>query len=256
MDLSHIALITPVFGVLIFFIFERYFLADSIQIKNRVKSIISIEIINIIFNYAISVLMLVPLVFLIAPFQIFSFSNMDVPIAVSFLLSFLFLDFTNYLLHVLSHKVPLLWRFHRLHHSDEHVDSLTSFLHHPLEVLTGFLFLIPIAVITDIPVIVLITYGIVVGLHSPFTHIRKLIPNNIDRYLKFIFVTPNFHRIHHSLDLKEGNSNFGIVFVFWDLLFGTVISKRYQLDSMRLGIDKSQSPCYISTLNFIKNPIK
>lgn len=254
MNLNHIAFIAPLFGVLIFFLFERFVITKPTAVKNRMKSILSIEVINIIFNYVISLFILIPLVFLIAPLQVFSFANMNVPIAISFILSFLFLDFANYIFHVLSHKVPLLWKFHRLHHSDQHVDSLTTFLHHPLEVLSSFLFLIPVAVITDVPVVVLITYSIVMGLHSPFTHLRRLIPNNVDKYLQYIVVTPNFHIIHHSIDLKEGNSNFGIVFIFWDLLFKTITRKKYSLQNIELGIDKIQSPRYNSTQEFLKNP--
>ena len=254
MNLSHIAFIAPLLGVLLFFLFERYVLTKPAAVNNRVKSILSIEVINIIFNYVISLVVLIPLVFLIAPLQVFSFANMNVPIAISFIFSFLFLDFANYIFHVLSHKIPLLWRFHRLHHSDQHVDSLTAFLHHPLEVLSSFLFLIPVAVITDVPVIVLMTYGIVMGLHSPFTHLRTLIPDHIEKYLQYIFVTPNFHRIHHSLDLKEGNANFGIVFIFWDLIFRTVIAKKYTLEDMKLGIVTAQRPRYTSINEFLKNP--
>jgi sterol desaturase/sphingolipid hydroxylase (fatty acid hydroxylase superfamily) len=184
-------------------------------------------------------------------------SNLDVPRPISFVLSFLFLDFVYYTQHVFHHKVPVLWRLHRLHHSDRQVDSLTSFLHHPLELVSGFIYTISIAVIFDVPVIVMTTYALVIGLHSPFTHFRKLIPDNFEKILKWIIVTPNFHRIHHSLDMKEGNSNFGGIFVFWDYVFRTVSSKgTLELAKMKLGIDINQSPDKMCLNSFLKNPFK
>lgn len=210
-----------------------------------------------LLSIALSLLILVPFVFLIAPLQIFSFSNLDVPGPIIFCLSFLFLDFVSYFQHVLHHKVPVLWRLHRLHHSDRHMDALTTFLHHPLEVISTFVFTISFAVIFDVPVIVMVIHSLVVGLHAPFTHIRKLIPEHIEKYLKYIMVTPNFHRIHHSLDMKEGNSNFGGIFVFWDYVFGTACSKTLtDMKNMELGIDNTQNPDKISMNYFLINPFK
>ena len=84
-----------------------------------------------------------------------------------------------------------------------------------------------------------------------------MIPEKIEKYLKFIVVTPNFHRVHHSLDMKEGNSNFGGTFVFWDYIFGTYCSKNLiDLKNMKLGIDNQQNPDRISMKYFLKNPFK
>lgn len=257
MNLELISFLSPLAGVLVFFLIERLTLKDKNNINNRNKTIISLEAMNLVLSVLLSLSVLIPLVFFLAPLQIFSFSNLDVPRPISFILSFLFLDFINYIQHVLHHKLPVLWRLHRLHHSDRHMDSLTTFLHHPLEMVSGFLFTISFAVIFDVPVIVMTTYALIVGLHSPFTHFRKMIPDSIEKYLKFIFVTPNFHRVHHSLDMKEGNSNFGGVFVFWDYLFGTACTKRLiDLKNMKLGIDNQQNPDNINTIYFLKNPFK
>lgn len=256
-NLELVAFLSPLIGVFVFFLLERLTLKDKNKIKNRNKVIISIEAINLVLSVFLSLLILVPLVFFISSIQIFSFSNLDVPRHISFILSFLFLDFINYIQHVLHHKVTALWRLHRLHHSDRHMDTLTTFLHHPLEIFSGFVFTILFAVIFDVPVIVMTIYALIVGFHAPFTHFKNMIPDHIEKYLKFIFVTPNFHRVHHSLDMKEGNSNFGGVFVFWDYLFGTACTKELiDLKNMKLGIDNQQSPDNISTQYYLKNPFK
>lgn len=257
MNLELIAFLSPLAGVLVFFLIEKLTLKDKNTVKNRNKTIISIEAVNLVLSVLLSLSILVPLVFFIAPLQIFSFSNLDVPRPISFILSFLFLDFINYIQHVLHHKVPVLWRLHRLHHSDRHMDSLTTFLHHPLEIVSGFILTISFAVIFDVPVIVMTSYALIVGLHAPFTHFRKMIPERIEKYLKLIVVTPNFHRVHHSLDMKEGNSNFGGTFVFWDYLFGTAVTKGLiDLKNMKLGIDNQQNPDNINMNSYFKNPFK
>lgn len=256
MVLEFLAFISILAGVLFFFVIERLTLKDKNVVKNRNKTILSIEAINLAVTILQSLLLLVPLVFFLAPLQIFSFSNLNVPIYVSFILSFLFLDFVSYFQHVMHHKVPFLWRLHRLHHSDQNMDSLTSFLHHPLELISVFVFTISFAVIFDVPVIVLTIHSLIVGLHTPFTHFRKMIPDHIEKYLKFLIVTPNFHRVHHSVDMKEGNSNFGGIFVFWDYLFGTALSKNENfLKNLKLGIDNSQNPANIEVRSYLKNPV-
>jgi sterol desaturase/sphingolipid hydroxylase (fatty acid hydroxylase superfamily) len=257
MNFDLIAFASPLLGVSIFFLLERLRNNQKDNVKNRNKTILKIEAINLILTVLVSTLILVPIVFFIAPLQIFSFSNLEVPIAISFILSFLFLDFIYYTQHVLHHRIPILWKLHRLHHSDEQMDSLTTFLHHPLELVSGFIYIVSIAVIFDIPVMVMTIYAIVIGLHAPFTHFRKLIPENLDKYLRWVVATPNFHRVHHSIDMKEGNSNYGGIFVFWDYIFRTSCTKKiFDLENMKLGIDVHQSPDRIALTSYLKNPFK
>ncbi len=255
MTLDLLAFMAPIIGVFIFFCIERLFLNDNNVVQHRIKTILGLQTFNLILSIMLTAAFLIPLVFLLAPLQVFSFSNLVVPKLVSFTLSFLFMDFISYLQHRLHHKVPFLWRLHRLHHSDKHMDSLTTFLHHPLELISSFIFTISLAVIFDVPVIVMVVYTLVAGLHSGFTHFRKLLPLQVEQYLKYILITPNFHKIHHSVDMKEGNSNFGIVFVFWDLIFKTMrLKSASDLKKMQLGIDYKKHPDNISFIAFIKNP--
>lgn len=255
MSLDLLAFSAPLMGVLIFFLAEQLLLKDNNAVKHRAKAILSIEALNLMLSLLLSAAVLVPLVFLLAPLQLFSFSNIKLPQPMSFMISFLFLDCINYLQHRLHHKIPFLWRLHRLHHSDRHMDALTTLLHHPLEIMTGFLFTVSLAVIFDIPVIVMITYALISGLHSSFTHFRQLVPVHIEKYLKYALITPNFHRIHHSIDVKEGNSNFGGVFIFWDMLLSTLCLKNdADLMNMKLGVDSKQHSDKVELFSFIKNP--
>lgn len=254
MNLDLFAFLAPLLSVIVFYLYEKLFATAGVPIKHRIPVILSIEFCNLLLSLLLSALVLVPLVFILSQFQIFSFSNLPVPIPVSFVLSFLFLDFVHYLQHRLHHKIPFLWRLHRLHHSDQHMDAFTTLLHHPLELVSSFVLTISVAVFFDVPVIVLVVYALVSGLHSGFTHTKKMLPDLYDRYLRFLVVTPNIHRVHHSVDMQEGNSNFGIVFIFWDVLLNTLMIKNSQsLNSLKLGVDKHQQPDKINFVTFIKN---
>ena len=195
------------------------------------------------------------LVNFVALFEIFSFSNMPVPKILNIILSFLFIDFFSYVSHWLFHKIPFLWKLHRLHHSDKTVDTITTFFHHPLERAADFFINVSIFVLFDVPVPVILFYGFITGLHAPLTHFKILLPEKWNKILSYLIVTPNFHRVHHSLDMKEGNSNFGIIFPFWDKLFGTCVSKTYtQLKTIELGINLKETPHANSLKEYLINP--
>ncbi len=255
MDLDQFSLLAPLLSVTLFFFAEKALLKRPTS-WSKLAPIVAVQGINFALLISLSMLVLTPLVFLLAPFQVFSFSEWQVPIWISFSSSLLALDFVHYLSHRLHHKIPLLWRFHRLHHSDRTVDTLTTLLHHPLEIVSGFFVVVAFAVLFDVPLIALVTYSIIAGLHSAFTHVNYEIPRSVERLLKWCTVTPNFHRLHHSVDMTEGNSNFGAVLVFWDYLFGTAASGSSSLVATVFGIDKLQSPAIGSISAHLLNPLK
>ena len=206
-------------------------------------------------NWLLKAYFVLLLVNLVAPFEIFSFSNMAAPKFVSIFTSFLFIDFSSYFLHWSFHKIPFLWKLHRLHHSDKDVDTITTFFHHPLERVAEFFINVIIFVLFDVPVPVILLYGFIAGLHAPLTHFKILLPEKWNKFLNYLIVTPNFHRVHHSLNMKEGNSNFGIVFSCWDKIFGTSISKaNSQMKKIKFGINLRESPNRNSLKEYLLNP--
>lgn len=254
MSLELTVFISPLIGVLVFFMIEMFFLKMHSTLDARVKVILGLEAVDLTVSFLLSLFLLVPLVFLIAGFQVFSLSNWQVPQYVSFTASILLLDFVYYLNHRLNHKVALLWRLHRLHHTDREIDSLTTFLHHPFEVISSFVVIVFFSVIFDIPTIALLVYGLLVGIHSGFTHLNYLLPERLNHYLKFFIVTPNFHRVHHSLDMKESNSNFGMVLTLWDHLLKTVCLKQFnQSSQMKFGVDNYPKIAKLDVC--FKNPV-
>lgn len=255
MHIESIAFLAPLVAVMVFFLIEQFLLNDKKEFVGRVKTILTIKCMNIVLGISLSAILLMPIVTLLAPVKIFSLARLDLPSAPRFIINFLFLDFISYAQHRLNHSIPFLWKFHRLHHSDKHVDSMTTFLHHPLEITFGFLITTSLLVIFNVSIYVLTIYIMLLGVHSAFTHFKSTLPQTIDKYLKYIFITPNFHMVHHSRDMKEGNSNFGGLFIFWDILFGTTQNKSpKEVTKIKFGINNKESPDDNSFFSYIKNP--
>lgn len=118
---------------------------------------------------------------------------------------------------------------------------MTTVLHHSFEVISAFIVNISCYVLFDIPVIIILAHALIAGLHSPFAHTSMTLSGRWNRFLSYFIVTPNFHRVHHSLDMKEGNSNFGIIFPFWDKLLGSYRNKgNAALLKTKFGISTDQ----------------
>jgi len=173
------------------------------------------------------------------------------------LISLLLIDLFQYVLHFMQHNVPVLWRFHRLHHFDKTVDGLTNFLSHPIEGMISFILLSFFIAIIGIPIEGLFVYTILTVIHGPYGHSDIRFNEKFERVFNKIFITPQFHRVHHHLDMKRGNSNFGGLFPFWDMLFGTAVfpTKNKIFTNPTLGISVEQKPEY-SILSFLINPFK
>jgi sterol desaturase/sphingolipid hydroxylase (fatty acid hydroxylase superfamily) len=127
----------------------------------------------------------------------------------------------GYTLHVLMHKLPPLWRVHRVHHSDIHIDVSTSLRSHPGELVASLIIIVPVVILFGLTPWVLIAYEIADGLMAIFSHANLRMPQTLDRSVRWLFVTPNMHILHHSCDQLETDSNYGTVFTLWDRLFGT-----------------------------------
>lgn len=188
--------------------------------------------------------------------QIFSISKSSLSIPSIFIISFLFIDLLVYSFHFLAHKITFLWRLHSVHHIDEHVTVKTAVLHHPAESIASLIYLLFFSVILGIPVVVLILYAGVATLHNFFTHANIALPNKTDRALRLVIVTPDMHRTHHSIDISEGNSNFGQIMSVWDRLFKTYTKKPKSGDEkLIMGLPNSERPTGLSALDLLLHPI-
>ncbi|QDZ00285.1 sterol desaturase family protein [Nitratireductor mangrovi] len=146
---------------------------------------------------------------------------LDLPILLSGIIAFFLLDFAVWLEHVASHKIPLLWRIHRMHHADNGFDVTTGLRFHPLEIVLSMVWKAAIVVALGAPVLAVLIFEIVLNGTSMFNHSNVKLPLGLDRLLRTVLVTPDMHRVHHSSIRVETDSNYGFNFPFWDRLFRT-----------------------------------
>ena len=139
----------------------------------------------------------------------------------SFLVALLLLDLAIYGQHVAMHKVPLLWRLHRMHHSDLDVDTTTGLRFHPLEILLSMLYKMLVVVLLGPSAAAVFVFEVILNAASLFNHGNVRLPLAIDRPLRWLIVTPDMHRVHHSIVRSETDSNYGFNLPWWDRLFGT-----------------------------------
>lgn len=141
--------------------------------------------------------------------------------------------------HWLNHKVPWLWRIHRVHHLDTELDVTSAVRFHPAEFFVNPLFGVPVIVAFGLPAWVLAFYELLDVTVTLFSHANLRIPRGVDRWLRYLIVTPDLHRIHHSTWRPETDSNFGAVFPVWDLVLGTFRAEpREPHATMRLGLEE------------------
>lgn len=162
------------------------------------------------------------------------FNLVTLPYWLAFVVSFIILDFSVWLSHVASHKIPIFWRIHRMHHSDIDIDVTTAIRFHPIEILLSMLWKYAIVLLLGAPAASVLLFEIVLNGGALFNHSNWRMPKVVDRYLRLIIVTPDMHRVHHSSEQNETDSNYGFNFSFWDRLFKTYI------DQPKLGHDKMQ----------------
>ncbi len=153
------------------------------------------------------------------------------------IVSFLLLDFFGgWLVHITEHKVPLLWRFHVIHHADNNVDVTSGLRHHPIEsVLRGLFFFIGI-VISGAPMYAVMIFQTILVFSTAFTHANISLPKWLDSSLSYFLVSPNMHKVHHHWKQPYTDSNYGAILSIWDRLLGTF--KVLAPSSIRYGLDR------------------
>jgi len=131
------------------------------------------------------------------------------------------LDFVIYLQHVMFHTIPAFWRFHMVHHTDLDFDTTTGVRFHPLEILLSMGIKMGAVAVLGAPVVAVVIFEVLLNATSMFEHGNVRLHNRLDRMLRFAVVTPEMHRVHHSVIRQEHNSNFGFNLPWWDRLLGT-----------------------------------
>lgn len=172
-----------------------------------------------------------------------------VPAGLAVPLAVIALDFAIWLQHVMVHAVPALWRLHRVHHADLDFDLTTGARFHPLEILLSMLIKFAVIAVLGAPVIAVVIFEILLNATAMFNHGNIRLPAGVDRVLRWVVVTPDMHRVHHSVEEDETNSNFGFNLPWWDRLFGTYReAPRAGHDAMTIGLRDMRDPRQVDRL--------
>jgi len=227
----------------LFFVLERVFPAtpwkasDTQQNFSQVKHLIqnfSLWLINIL----LSPLLVIGLTAIAvehglhwSPFQVSEIIREN-----RLIVDLLILDLWIYAWHLMNHRLPLLWRFHQIHHLDEQLDSTSALRFHVGEVILSAILRMPVIIVFAIPLSSVIVFEILVTCAAIFHHTNVRLPVKVERYLSYIVITPSIHWVHHHAIRKDTDSNYGTVLSSWDRIFQTASETR-RTESMVLGVE-------------------
>ncbi len=165
------------------------------------------------------------------------------PFWINVFITVVLLDLAIYLQHWVFHRIPILWRFHRMHHADQDIDLTTGSRFHPLEIILSLGIKIVCVMLLGAPAVAVVIFEVVLNLSAMFNHSNAAMPLKLDRLLRRIIVTPDMHRVHHSIKVKETHSNFGFFLSVWDQLFKTYRAQPEQgHDNCVIGINQFREP--------------
>ncbi len=252
-DWKGIPILVGVFIVL-FFIEEKFQLRRRVQTRYK----------RMMISNVVSIPSFILLRFLFIPIVIWlAIQNEDLQYGIRYFvslpwwltacISFLLFDYGNYLWHVINHKVPLLWRFHLVHHTDLDLDIHTAARFHFGEMVGSVFFRGAFIFISGAVPLTVIVYEIVFEAATLFHHSNIKIPLRVERVLNKVFVTPRMHGIHHSMVRNETDSNYSVIFSFWDRLHKTLKLNVHQSDLV-IGVPTYSNPDELTAVNLLKMP--
>lgn len=168
-------------------------------------------------------------------------NRVDLPPVAEMMLAIVAFDLVIYLQHVMFHAVPALWRLHMVHHADLDFDVTTGTRFHPLEIFLSIFIKLALVLLLGPSAVAVVMFEVLLNATSMFNHGNVRLPDALDRVLRWFVVTPNMHRVHHSMNAAEANSNFGFSLSWWDRLLGTYLDKPSASDEeMCIGVELLQ----------------
>jgi sterol desaturase/sphingolipid hydroxylase (fatty acid hydroxylase superfamily) len=178
------------------------------------------------------------------------FNYFSLPFWLAVIVSVVVMDFIIWLQHVMVHAIPLLWRFHRMHHADLDYDLTTGARFHPVEIFLSMGIKFATILLLGPPVVAVVVFEVLLNATAMFNHANVRLPRFLDRWLRLLLVTPDMHRVHHSVEDDEANSNFGFCLPWWDRLFGTYRDQpRAGHERMTIGIHNYRAPRDVAWLS-------
>jgi sterol desaturase/sphingolipid hydroxylase (fatty acid hydroxylase superfamily) len=180
---------------------------------------------------------------------------LGLPFALAVVVAVVALDLAIYLQHVMFHAMPALWRLHRMHHADLDFDVTTGARFHPLEILLSMGIKLGVVAALGPPVVAVVAFEVLLNATAMFNHSNVRLPLGLDRVLRWVVVTPDMHRVHHSVVPREANSNFGFNLPWWDRLLATYRAQpEAGHEAMTLGIGQFREPKYLRLDRMLVQP--
>lgn len=169
------------------------------------------------------------------------FNFVDWPVWLEWIIAFAALDFVIWAQHVITHKIPILWRIHRVHHSDEDLDATSAVRFHPLEIVLSIFIKSLALILLGAPPELVVVFEATVNGSALFNHANFRLPLALDKWLRYLIVTPDMHRVHHSVIHRETDSNYGFALSIWDRIFRTYVDQPEKgHDGMTVGLNEWQ----------------
>jgi len=166
------------------------------------------------------------------------FNRLEWPIWMELLLAVLIFDLAIWLQHLITHKVPFFWRFHRVHHADRDFDVTTALRFHPVEIAASALLKVGLVYVIGPSALAVIVFEILLNATAMFNHANLRLPLGLDRVVRLVLVTPDMHRVHHSVHRHEHDSNYGFSLSIWDRIFRTYVPQPAAgHDDMTVGLE-------------------
>ena len=246
--------------ILVGFFIILFVLENKFQLRKRVQSRWK----RIAINFIVSLPAFTLLRFLFIPLMVwlahqnetvqFGFNYLyNLPSWIEGLIAFLLLDYGNYIWHILNHKSPFLWRFHLVHHTDHDLDVTTAFRFHFGELMGSVVYRGAITFLSGASPMMVLIYEILFESATQFHHSNWKLPFAFEKKLNKIIVTPRMHGIHHSVIRNETDSNFSVVFSFWDRLHQTIDVNKSQKDVV-IGVPSYSNPDELTIGFLLKLP--
>jgi len=180
------------------------------------------------------------------------FNVVALPGWLAILLSVMALDLVIYWQHVMFHALPTLWRLHKVHHADRDFDVTTGLRFHPIEIFLSMGIKIAAIALLGAPPVAVLIFEVLLNATAMFNHGNVSLPRSVDRLLRWVVVTPDMHRIHHSVIVQETNSNYGFNLPWWDYLFGTYRARPAKGNQgMTIGLTEYQNTLRVAQLPWV-----
>jgi sterol desaturase/sphingolipid hydroxylase (fatty acid hydroxylase superfamily) len=180
---------------------------------------------------------------------------LHVPHALGWAATLLALDFVKYAEHLGMHRVPLLWRLHRMHHTDVDFDVTVGFRFHPIETVFSTCWTLGVIVLLGAPASAVAAWHAAMLVNAAFAHGNVRMPGALDRVIRLVTVTPDMHRVHHSTDARENGRNLGSLLPWWDRLLGTYVAAPAGfLDAMQIGLDEFRARKHLTLPWMLAHP--